>query len=145
MKIILAGLVLLVTCTVGLCQEMPNKAADKIRAVKSVTGTTVGFEIGDYQHVTVQVAGGKRRSFFLGSEGLDYFLAANKSRKIVYTFEVVDSFVPENGGPMRIERLKSAKVGTLTFEHWWQELKQKHSSAEIDKRYQPLVDKYRLN
>ena len=145
MKLVISCLILFVTHSVGLSQAASNKSPDKIPAVKTVTGTTVGFEIGDYQHVTVQVSGGKRRSFFLGSEGLDYFLAANKSRKVIYTFQVVDSFVPENGGPMRIERLTSAKVGTLTFEHWWQELKQKHSSAEIDKRYQPLVDKYRLN
>lgn len=124
-------------------KQSPPK--DKIRAVKTIGGRTLGFETGDYQHVQIRLANGKRRSFFLGKPGLDYFLATNKSRPIQFTYQVVDSYIPESGGVMRIERLVSAKVGALTFESWWRQLTSKHTLDEIDKRYGPLVQKYQLN
>ena len=146
MKIIVATL-LLSTLSLHLAGQQPEKARvkDRVKSVKTVTGTLVGFEIGDYQHVTIRTLNGKRLSFFIAKPGLDYFLAVNKSQRAILTYQVVDSFVPENGGVMTLERLVSAKVGNQSFEEWWQQLNRKYSADEIEKRYGPLVRKYQLN
>lgn len=144
MKIVATVLALAFVCTPALGQQTKKTPKDKVRAIKTVTGTTVGFQTGDYQHVQIRKSNGKRQSFFLGKPGLDYFLALNKARSVVFRYQIVDSYIPESGGVMRIERLVSARVGSQAFEQWWRELKQKYSIDEIDKRYGPLVEKYQL-
>lgn len=145
MKII--AILLLSTLTIHSTSHQSEKAQvkDRVKSVKTIAGTLVGFEIGDYEHVTIRTLNGKKLSFFIAKPGLDYFLVANKSQRALLTYQVVDSFVPENGGVMTIERLVSAKIGNQSFEQWWQQLNQKYSSDEIEKRYGPLVLKYQLN
>lgn len=145
MKII--AILLLSTLTIHSTSHQSEKAQvkDRVKSVKTIAGTLVGFEIGDYEHVTIRTLNGKKLSFFIAKPGLDYFLVANKSQHALLTYQVVDSFVPENGGVMTIERLVSAKIGNQSFEQWWQQLNQKYSSDEIEKRYGPLVLKYQLN
>jgi hypothetical protein len=116
--------------------------ADKVISVATVEGRTLGFQMGDYQHVDIRRSNGRRKSFFIFKGGLDYFLAIHKDSLVSYTYEVVDVDLPESGGMTRVERLISAKVGNLTFETWWKKVSAKSSLDQLDDKYGPLVRKY---
>jgi len=98
--------------------------------------------MGDYQHVDILRTNGRRKSFFIFKGGLDYFLAIHKDDVVTYTYQVADVNLPESGGMTRVERLVSAKVGTLTFETWWKKVRAKSSLEQLDEKYGPLVRKY---
>lgn len=118
---------------------------DKVIATKSITGTLKGFEVGDYTHAVIKLANGKEKTFFIGSAGVDYFLALHKGESLVLTYQIVDAYIPEAGGKMRIERLSGAKAGTLTSAAWWKQMRAKHSIEQLDKMYADNVEKLRLN
>lgn len=118
---------------------------DKVIATKSITGTLKGFEVGDYTHAVIKLASGKEKSFFIGSAGVDYFLALHKGEQLVLTYQIVDAYIPEAGGKMRIERLSGAKAGTLSSAAWWKQMRAKHSVEQLDKMYADKVEKLRLN
>jgi hypothetical protein len=129
---------------------LPIRAQDdtpeKIKSVKTVTGKFIRFVVGDYVHPEIRKSNGKIESYWLGGGiGLDYFLAVNRGKTMIFTYEVVDTYIEQNGGPMIIERIKSAKIGSLTFEKWWKALKKKYSVNQIEKKYAALVGKYTKN
>jgi hypothetical protein len=116
---------------------------EKVKAVKTINGKFVSFEIGDYTHLSIKKTNGKIKFLWLGNSwGLDYFLAEYKGKPMSFTYEIVDTFIPEAGKNDTIERLESAKVGKLSFESWIKQLKRKYTFKQIEKRYQSLVDKY---
>jgi hypothetical protein len=119
-----------------------NKKPEKVKAVKTISGKFINFEMGDYVHANIKKTGGKIKSFTIGNYGLDYFLVEYKSKPMSFTYEIVDAYIPEAGGNMTIERLKSAKFGTLTFESWIKQLEKKYTYEQIEKKYEALVDKY---
>lgn len=123
----------------------PAQKRDKVIATKSVSGTLKGFEVGDYQHAVITLANGKEKSYFIGGMGLPYFLALHKDEPLVLTYQVVDSYIPEAGGTERIERLSGARAGKLTYAAWWRKMRAKHSVAQLEKMYEGMVDKLRLN
>ena len=133
---------LLLSSTVLSAQQKSKR--EKVLALKTIKGRTVGFETGDYQHVSVLLANGKRKSFFIFKPGLDYFLALNKKSLLVLTYEVADVDLPENGRT-RLERVVSAKAGSLRYEDWWKQMRAKYSIEQLDDKYGPLVIKYKLN
>lgn len=115
---------------------------EKVKAVKTISGKFVNFEMGDYVHVNIKKTDSKIKSFTIGDYGLDYFLAENRGKPMNFTYEIVDAYVVEAGGNMILERLKSARVGKLTFESWIKQLMKKYTFAQIDKKYEALVGKY---
>ena len=117
---------------------------DRVISVKTVQGQTLGFQMGDYQHVDIKRTNGRRKSFFIFKGGLDYFLAIHKDDVVTYTYQVADVSLPESGGMTRVERLVSAKVGNLTFETWWKSVRAKNSIEQLDDKYGPLVRKYEV-
>lgn len=119
-----------------------NKNPEKVKAVKTIGGKFVNFEMGDYVHANIKKTDGKIKSFTIGNYGLDYFLAEYKDKPMSFTYEIVDAYVPEAGGNMTFERLKSAKVGALPFESWIKQLKKKYTFEQIEKKYEALVNKY---
>ena len=119
-----------------------KKGPDKIKAVKTVTGKFVRFEQGDYIHADIKKSNGKTESYWMGGDGLEYFMALNYGKTMVFTYEVVDSYIPESGGRMVIERLKSAKMGSQSSDKWWKDLRKKYTFEQIDKKYADLVQKY---
>ena len=121
-----------------------NRKGDRVVAVKTVSGRTSGFEMGDYQHVEIRLTNGRRMSLFIFKPGLDYFLAVNKAKLLQLTYEVAEVHIPEAGGMQKIERLKSAKFGNMTYESWWKSMKAKYSMQQLDNKYGPLVEKYKL-
>jgi len=126
----------------ALAQQKPKP--DKVISVTTVQGRTLGFQMGDYQHVDIRRANGRRKSFFIFKGGLDYFLALHKDSLVTYTYQVADVDLPESGGMTRVERLVSAKVGNMTFETWWKKVSAKSSLEQLDDKYGPLVRKYEL-
>jgi hypothetical protein len=139
-----ATIVCLFICIASSVAVAQKKSAEKVVSVKTVKGRTIGFQMGDYQHVEIRQANGRRKSFFIFKGGLDYFLAINKDSVVTYTYEVADVSIPENGGLTRVERLSSAKVGNLRFESWWKRVSANSSIEELDRKYGPLVTKYQV-
>jgi hypothetical protein len=112
--------------------------------VKTIQGRTVGFEMGDYQHVTIKTMNGRKKSFFIFKPGLDYFLALNKGSLLSLTCEVADVDLPESVGKTRIERLTSARAGKTRFESRWRKVSGSNSIEQLEDKYGPLVKKYEL-
>ena len=142
MKLKFVLFLLLGICIFNLPTFAQKKAPNKIKAVKTVTGKFVQFEQGDYLHVDIKKSNGKTESYWIGGGGLEYFMALNYGKLTVFTYEIVDTYIPESGGRMVIERLKSAKVGTLTSTQWWKDLRKKYTFEQIDKKYAALIGKY---
>jgi hypothetical protein len=138
---IVACLLITIACSATFAQR---KEAEKVISVKTVAGRTISFQMGDYQHVDIRTTNGRRKSFFIFKGGLDYFLALHKNSPVTYTYEVAEVNIPENGGVTRVERLVSAKVGNLRFETWWKRVSANSSIEELDKKYGPLVAKYKV-
>ncbi|HEY6803317.1 MAG TPA: hypothetical protein VI306_07045 [Pyrinomonadaceae bacterium] len=138
---IIACLALLLFAVPVLAQ---TKKRERTISVATVQGRTIGFQMGDYQHVDVRRTNGRRKSFFVFKGGLDYFLALHKNELVTYTYEVADVNLPENGGLTRVERLVSAQVGKEKFETWWKRVSARNSVDELDKKYGPMVSKYEL-
>lgn len=118
---------------------------DKIISTRTVKGSLKGFEVGDYTHAVINLQNGKENSYFIGSPGLEYFLALHKGEPLTLTYQVVDSYIEEAGGVQRIERLSGASAGKLTSAAWWKSMRAKRSVAQLDKMYGSLLEKYRLN
>ena len=115
---------------------------DKVKATRTLRGSFVGFEMGDYMHAEIRKANRKRVSFFMGQpESLRYFLAANKGKPLLLTYQVVDSYIPEAGGVETIERLVSAKAGTESDASWWRRIRRTSDLDTLRKRYDTLVDR----
>ncbi len=116
-----------------------------IKATKTVRGTFLGFEVGDYVHAVIKDTKGQERSFYIGGPGLDFYLAKNVKKSGTFTFQVVNCFIEEAGGRMDIERMKSARIGSQSSEAWWKSIRKKMSLDSINKKFEPLVGKATLN
>lgn len=134
--------ILLGLCLFGLSVSAQENQPDKIKSIKTVRGKFIRFVVGDYIHPEIKKSNGKIESYWLHGFGLEYFLALNQGKTMTFTYEVVDAYIPENGGPMIIERIKSAKIGNLTFEKWWKDLRKKYTTKQIEKKYESLVEKH---
>jgi hypothetical protein len=137
-------LIYLLFCLASTIAVAQRKKAEKVISVKTVQGRTIGFQMGDYQHVDIRRTNGRRKSFFIFKGGLDFFLAVHKNSLVTYTYEVADVNIPESGGVTRVERITSAKVGNMNFESWWKRETASKSIEELDKKYGPLVAKYEI-
>jgi hypothetical protein len=129
----------------GLLMVTPAQNRDRVIATKTARGTLKGFEVGDYTHAVINLQNGKEESYYIGGTGVDYFLALHKGEPLVITYQVVDSYIPEAGGKMRIERISAARAGKETSAGWWKKTRAKYSVSQIEKKYGGLVEKYRLN
>lgn len=119
---------------------------DRVIATKTLTGKLKGFEVGDYVHAVIKLPNGKEKSFFINGMGVDYFLALHKDEAMVITYQIVDSYIEEAGGRMRIERITSVKLGGgLTSSAWWKQVRAKNSTAGLEKKYGGLVESLKLN
>jgi hypothetical protein len=114
--------------------------ADKVKATKTVKGRFKGFQMGDYMHVVITKQNGKEDSFFLNqSEGLQYFLVAHKDKPLVFTYQVVETHIPEAGGMQAITRLVGARSGELTDKTWWRKQRAGSSLSKLRKKYEDMV------
>lgn len=115
---------------------------DKVKATRTLRGTFVGFEMGDYLHAEIRKVNGKRVSFFMGQpESLRYFLAINKGKPLLFTYQIVDSYIPEAGGLETIERLVSASSGGQTDAQWWRRMRRTGNTERLRTRYEKLAER----
>lgn len=119
---------------------------DKVKATKTMNGQFVGFEVGDYMHALIKKEDGQEDSFFIGrSESIPYFLVTHKGQPLEITYQIVDSYIEEAGGYQTIERIIAVKAGSLTDKAWWKQEKAGSSVSKLRKKYDPMVDKARIN
>ncbi len=134
-------LTLLPLCFPQGISAQDRQPPDKVKATRTLRGSFVGFEMGDYMHAEIRKTNRKRVSFFMGQpESLRYFLAANKGKSLLLTYQVVDSYIPEAGGVETIERLVAAKSGTESDAAWWKRIRRNSNVDTLRKRYETLVD-----
>ncbi len=145
MKLLLAlvlGICLAPLTYEGQVFSQKRKVADKVRAVKMIQGTLTDFEMGDYLHANFKTIKGKELSLFVMKPGMEYFLAVHRGKPLKLTYEVVDTYIPEADGVTQIERLASAKAGSVTYETWWKATKAKYPGEAAHRKYGSLVEKY---
>jgi hypothetical protein len=97
-------------------------AAEPVLRRETVTGTFSGWEMGDYLYAHIQVPGRETISAQPGPTPIDLFLDANKGRRVTVEISTVTANVPENGGPMEVERITAARNAAGTAEAWYQGL-----------------------
>jgi hypothetical protein len=120
--------------------EAPQaQQAERILRVAQIRGKLIGFQLGDYLHANFMADDGKERSFFILTQGIDYFLALHRGQKVEVTYEVVNQFIPETGQRETIERIADVRPGNQRYSKWWEAVSREMSYDEIDKRYEPLV------
>lgn len=129
----------------GLPAGRAAQNRDRVLATRTVRGTLKGFEVGDYTHAVIKLANGKEKSFYIGGRGVDYFLALHKDEPLNITYQVVDSYIPEAGGKMRIERISAAQAGKETSTAWWRKARANNSMGQLEKKYGGLIEQLRLN
>jgi hypothetical protein len=142
LSVAIFSLIFLFASPAGFAQK--KSKAEKVIAIKTVQGRTIGFQMGDYEHVNIRAKDGLHKSFFIFKAGLSYFLALHKNDQLTYTYEVADVQIPENGGRTRLERLVKAKAGELDFDSWWKVVSSKFTLEQLDDKYGPLVRKYEI-
>ena len=124
---------------------LPCRAGDQrvepaqVLAVRHVTGTFIGFTVGDYYHAGIRPEGQAPQRFFV-PVGLRYFLASRKGQVVRATYHVVRTHVPEAGGKLVIEQLVDVAAGRDEFAPWWRKETSRASMQELRKRFEPLVE-----
>ena len=114
---------------------------ETVRETKSLTGTFLGFEAGDYLHAVIRQPDGQTSSFFL-ERGMEIFLVDHRNEPLELTYQVVDTDVPEAGGVMTIERLSAIRAGGQTFADWWKTAESRF--GELLDEYQPRIEEATL-
>ncbi|MFP5284569.1 MAG: hypothetical protein ACLGI9_02415 [Thermoanaerobaculia bacterium] len=122
-------------------EPSPEPAPATIRETKSLTGTFLGFEAGDYLHAVIRQPDGKTASFFL-ERGMELFLVDHRNEPLELTYQVVDTDVPEAGGVTTIERLSAIRAGDQTFADWWKTAEPRFD--ELLNEYQPRIEEATL-
>lgn len=151
LAVVLTILGLLAGCSSPVPDSEPEKTApsevsaepspETIRETKSLTGTFIGFEAGDYLHAVIRQPDGKTASFFL-ERGMELFLVDHRNEPLELTYQVVDTDVPEAGGVTTIERLSAIRAGDQTFADWWKTAEPRF--GELLDEYQPRIEEATL-
>ena len=95
---------------------------DQVLRSETVSGTFTGWEMGDYLWARIQVAGREPVRAQPGPAPIDLFLDANRGRQVTVEISTARENVPENGGPMEVQRITAARNAAGTAEAWWQGL-----------------------
>lgn len=119
-----------------------EQTPETIRETKTLTGEFIGFEAGDYLHAVIRQPDGKTTSFFL-DRGMEIFLVDHKNQPLELTYQVIDTYVPEAGGVMTIERLSAIRAGDQTFADWWKTAEPRF--GKLLDEYQPRIEEATLD
>lgn len=132
---------------IALGTAAPAQVSKKeiVKSTHTIRGKLLRFEMGDYVHVVIKDSKGKERSFFLGGVGLDFYLAATAGKSGSFTYQKVNAYIEEAGGRMDLDRLESARIGKQGSVSWWKSLTKRMNVDDINKKYQPMVDKLTKN
>ena len=104
-------------------------AAEPVLRSETVSGTFTGWEMGDYLWAKIAVQGRETISAQPGPTPVDLFLDANRGRPVTVEVATVMANIPENGGPMEIQRITAARNAAGTAETWWQGLSEADRAA----------------
>ena len=104
-------------------------AAEPVLRTETVSGTFTGWEMGDYLWAKIAVPGRETISAQPGPSPVDLFLDANRGRPVTVQIATVMANIPENGGPMEIQRITAARNAAGTAEAWWQGLSEADRAA----------------
>ena len=94
-------------------------AAEPVLRRETVSGTFSGWEMGDYLWAKIDVPGRETISAQPGPTPVDLFLDANQGRPVTVELATVMANIPENGGPMELQRITAARNAAGTAEQWW--------------------------
>lgn len=119
----------------------PEPAAEKVKATKSLSGTFVGFEAGDYLHGVFARPNGEKESFFL-ERGMEIFLVDHAKESLELEVQTVETDIPEAGGITEIDRLHAIRAGNVSFADWWKAAEPKF--GQLLDEYQPRIEKATL-
>ena len=136
-------LVLILALATGLSMVAPTQAhhRDIVKSRHRFKGTFVSFEQGDYVHANFKGLDGTAKSLFISSAGLMYFLASHANQGGTFAYNVDNAYIEESGGRQTIEKLADATIDGLKFSKWWAATKKGKTPEEIEKMFQPMVDK----
>lgn len=141
MQILAVSLILSSALVHPVEQQDSKSQKDIVRSTHTLKAKLVGFEVGDYVHAIFEDSKKRERSMFIGSPGVDFFMAIHANKPLVITYQVVDSYIPEAGGRERIDRVKSAKFGKLDSTTWWKSELKKSTFDKLSDKYWPLIMK----
>ena len=94
-------------------------ARDQVLRTETVTGTFVGWEMGDYLWARIQAPGRGEIGAQPGPPPIDLFLDAHRGRPVTVEIATVRTDVPEAGGETEIRRITAARSGETNAEAWW--------------------------
>ena len=125
------SLVLIIAVLLGVVADdfevLPNVVYDS----STVTGTFLGYEVGDYIHPVIRDENGDVKSFWSTDPLMDYFLTFLVGSRVILEIEEADSYIPESGGMMRIFRVIGARTNTRTFSQWRDSLEAEGDPEEL--------------
>lgn len=128
-----------------LPQEKTASQKDIVKSTHTLKAKLIGFEVGDYVHAIFKDSKGEERTMYIGSAGVDYFMALHANKPLVITYQVVSTYIPEAGGREVVDRVKSAKFGKLDSRTWWKAELKKSSFEKLSAKYDPIVNKLTKN
>jgi len=89
---------------------------DKLISTKTITGEFVGFQEGDYLHAIVRTAKGEIIGFFTNGE--ECFLASNKDKKLIISYNMVKHYFPEGGDYFPASFITNIKTSDQKTTSW---------------------------
>jgi hypothetical protein len=104
-------------------------AAEPVLRTETVSGTFSGWEMGDYLWGRIDAPGRETLRAQPGPSPVDLFLDANRGRPVTVEIATVMANIPENGGPMEIQRITAARDAAGSAEAWWQGLSEADRAA----------------
>lgn len=129
------NLILILAVLSGLVADDFEIPPNMVYDSTTVSGTFLGFEVGDYIHPVIRDARGKILSFWSTNHLMDYFLSCHINERVILDIEEVDCYIMEVGDVMRIFRVIGAGTETVSFSHW-------RDSLEAEGRPEELLGNY---
>jgi hypothetical protein len=130
--------------TTQVCRQLKQRHLHEqvLGQIKGI-GTFTGFTWGDLAYANFTMARNRQVSYCIQKDGLPFFLALNKGKRVHFVAEIARVNIPEANptGLTKIQRMVDATVEDMTFSTWWKEQRKKASFATLVDKYQPLVDK----
>jgi hypothetical protein len=124
-----------------LCVAVQGQSRKEVvKSTRVIRGTVVGFIGGDEVFADLKDSRGKSAPYYMKPDALAFYLAANVKRAGRFTVQKVTYFDEEAQGKITVDRIVEARFGTETFRAWWKVQLRNASEADLDKKWEPVVD-----
>jgi len=101
----------------------------------TVSGTLIGFEIGNYVHPVILTESGKLESYCSTDPLLDYFLTLFIEEWVVLDIQEAGCFRTGTEEIVRVFLVVGARSGTLSYDHWRDSLITEGDPADLLEDY----------